>query len=71
MQKNGYHEYKLNGDKFKTRLHFRVVPLKEKNTWVAWTGKKQTMIDTQGKQHMWDITEDKYAELPFPKSVKS
>jgi len=67
MQKNGYHEYKINGDKFKTRVHLRVVPMNEKNTWIAWTGKKQTMIETQGKQHMWDITEDKYAELPFPK----
>ena len=29
VQREGYHEYKINGDKFETRFHVRVVPLDE------------------------------------------
>jgi len=66
VQKDGYHEYKLEGDKFDTRMHLRVVPLDEKNTWIAWTGKKQEMLDNKDNENLWDIREDRYAKLQFP-----
>jgi len=67
VQKQGYHEYKLNGDKFDTRIHIRVLPVDEKNTWLAWTGKKQEMLPLDEDEKLWDITKDKYANLEFPK----
>jgi len=66
MQKDGYHEYRLDGNKFRTRMHFRVIPVNEKRTWLAWTGKKQDMLTNKGDDDLRDITKDKFAELPFP-----
>ena len=66
MQKEGYHEYRLDGDKFKTRMHFRVIPVNEKRTWLAWTGKKQDMLTNKGDEELRDITKDRFAILPFP-----
>ena len=66
MQKDGYHEYRLDGDKFRTRMHFRVIPVNEKRAWLAWTGKKQDMLTNKGDDDLRDITKDKFAELPFP-----
>ena len=66
VQKDGYHEYRLDGDKFQTRMHVRVVPLDEQKTWLAWTGKKQEMLDKTDDEGVWIISEDKYADLPFP-----
>jgi|TARA_B100000035_G_scaffold211741_1_gene181369 hypothetical protein len=68
VQKDGYHEYKLEGDKFDTRLHVRVVPLDGKDTWVTWTGKKQTMLDSKEDEGVWDITLDRYNKLDLPES---
>ena len=66
VQKDGYHEYKLEGDKFDTRMHLRVVPLDEKDTWIAWTGKKQEMLDNKDNENLWNIQEDRYSKLKFP-----
>jgi hypothetical protein len=66
IQKDGYHEYKLEGDKFETRLHLRVVPINEKKRWVAWTGKKQVMLKDKDSIDIWNIEEDKYSNLTFP-----
>ena len=66
VQKDGYHEYRLDGDKFQTRMHLRVVPLDEQKAWIAWTGKKQEMLDEKEDKGVWKISDDKYAELPFP-----
>ena len=66
VQKDGYHEYKLEGDKFDTRMHLRVVPLDEKDTWMAWTGKKQEMLDNKDNENLWNIQEDRYSKLKFP-----
>jgi hypothetical protein len=66
MQKHGYHEYKIMGDKFETRMHFRVVPVNEKRAWLAWTGKKQDMLDYKGDSDLQDISNDKYKDLPYP-----
>jgi len=66
IQKDGYHEYKLEGDKFETRLHLRVVPINEKKRWVAWTGKKQVMLKDKDSIDIWNIEEDKYSNLTLP-----
>ena len=66
VQKHGYHEYKLEGYKFETRLHLRVVPIDEKDTWITWTGKKQTMLNENEDKGIWDITEDRYKKLDLP-----
>jgi len=63
VQKHGYHEYKINGDKFKTRLHFRVVPVKDEDKWVVWTGFKQTMLDSKEDEGIWDIANDRHKKL--------
>ena len=64
LQKHGYHEYKIIGDKFETRIHFRVIPVKEKKSWLVWTGKKQKMLElSDNNTDLWDIKEDKYSNL--------
>ena len=64
LQKHGYHEYKIIGDKFETRIHFRVIPVDEKKSWLVWTGKKQKMLElSDNNKDLWDIKEDKHANL--------
>jgi len=63
VQKHGYHEYKIDGDKFNTRLHFRVVPVNEQDKWVVWTGFKQKMLDSKEDEGIWDIAEDRHKKL--------
>ena len=63
VQKHGYHEYKIDGDKFKTRLHFRVVPIKDEDKWIVWTGFKQEMLDSKEDEGIWDIAEDRHKKL--------
>ena len=69
VQKHGYHEYKIIGDKFETRMHFRVIPVKEKKSWLVWTGKKQEMLPETKEKGIVDISEDKFSDLPFPEEV--
>ena len=63
VQKDGYHEYRLDGGKFETRLHFRVVPVKEENTWLVWTGYKQKMLEAKEDKGIWDLSKDRYKKL--------
>jgi hypothetical protein len=63
VQKHGYHEYKIDGNKFKTRLHFRVVPVKGEDKWLVWTGYKQKMLDADEDMGIWDIHEDRHKNL--------
>ena len=63
VQKHGYHEYKIEGNKFETRLHFRVVPVKEQDKWIVWTGYKQEMLDSKEDEGIWDIREDRFKKL--------
>jgi hypothetical protein len=63
VQKDGYHEYKLLGEKFETRMHFRVVPLDGEDKWIVWTGYKQQMLQDDEDKGIWDITEDRYKNL--------
>jgi len=70
IQKHGYHEYKIIGDKFETRLHFRVIPIKEQKSWLVWTGKKQEMLPESKEEGIVNIKEDKYHSLSFPKKIE-
>ena len=63
VQKQGYHEYFLKGNKFETKLHVRVVPVDGNEMWLAWTGYKQTPADKEGDEGLWDINKDKYSKL--------
>ena len=63
VQRHGYHEYRINGDRFDTRLHFRVVPVDDKDTWVVWTGYKQEMLDKKENEDLWDISQDRFKKL--------
>ena len=66
VQKDGYHEYFLEGNKFETKMHFRVIEVKGIEMWLAWTGFKQEPADTDGDTGKWDIYADKYNKLPLP-----
>jgi len=66
VQRDGYHEYFLEGNKFETKLHIRVIEVEGKRMWLAWTGYKQEPADTKGDEGVWNIYEDKYNELSLP-----
>mgnify|MGYP004447289589 FL=1 len=66
VQRDGYHEYRMEGDKFQSRIHFRVVPLDEKKSWIVFTGKKQEMLEDSSDEGIIDITKDKYSNLELP-----
>ena len=66
VQKDGYHEYFLEGNKFETKLHLRVIPIDNKPMWLAWTGYKQEPADTDTDEGKWNIYEDRYNKLPIP-----
>lgn len=63
IQRSGYHEYMLSGNKFETKMHFRVIEVDDKKMWLTWTGYKQEPADQEGDEGIWDITQDKYAKL--------
>ena len=66
VQKEGYHEYFLKGNKFETKLHVRVVPVDGKEMWLAWTGYKQTPADKKSDTGLWNIYNDRYKKLTIP-----
>lgn len=66
VQKDGYHEYFLRGNKFETKMHIRVIPIDNKPMWLAWTGYKQEPADTEGDKGKWNIYEDRYNKLSIP-----
>ena len=66
LQRHGYHEYFLEGNKFETKLHIRVLPVKDKKMWLAWTGFKQTPADKENDEGIWNIYEDRFNELTIP-----
>jgi len=67
VQRHGYHEYFLKGNKFETKLHVRVVPVKGKKMWLAWTGYKQEPADKDGDEGIWNIYEDKFSSTQIPR----
>ena len=66
VQKEGYHEYFLEGNKFETKLHVRMLEVKGKRMWLAWTGYEQKPADTDSDRGLWNIYEDKYSSLKLP-----
>tara|TARA_R100001129_G_scaffold97153_1_gene66245 strand:- start:415 stop:1167 length:753 start_codon:yes stop_codon:yes gene_type:complete len=66
VQKEGYHEYFLDGNKFETKLHVRMLEVKGKRMWLAWTGYEQKPADTDADKGLWNIYEDKYSSLKLP-----
>jgi len=66
VQKDGYHEYFLEGNKFETKMHIRVIPIDNKPMWLAWTGYKQEPADTDTDEGKWNIYEDRYNKLSIP-----
>ena len=66
VQKDGYHEYFLEGNKFETKMHFRVIEVKGIEMWLAWTGFKQEPADEDSDEGKWDIYADKHNKLPLP-----
>ena len=67
VQKDGYHEYFLEGNKFETKLHIRLIPVDNTPMWLAWTGYKQEPADTESDTGKWNIYEDKYSKTPIPR----
>ena len=67
LQRHGYHEYQIKGNKFDTRLHFRVIPVDKEKMWLSWSGYKQEMNKEVNDEGIWDITQDKYNKLTLPK----
>jgi len=63
VQRDGYHEYFLEGNKFETKFHVRVIPVKGESKWLAWTGVETKPVDPETDKGKWDIREDKYSEL--------
>ena len=66
VQREGYHEYFLDGNKFETKLHIRYLPVKGKKMWLAWTGYEQEPVDSKTDDGIWNIYEDKYAKIKIP-----
>ena len=65
VQRHGYHEYILTGNKFDTKFHVRVIPIKGEDKWLAWTGIEQKPVDPETDDGLWDIREDKDSKLKF------
>ena len=68
IQRHGYHEYFLEGNKFQTKLHVRVIPVKGNKMWLAWTGFKQKPADQEGDEGIWNIYEDKFSSMEIPRN---
>ena len=66
VQTHGYHEYFLKGNKFETKLHIRVIPVKGQRMWLAWTGFKQEPADKDSDKGIWNIYEDKFKGTRIP-----
>ena len=67
IQRHGYHEYFLEGNKFETKFHVRYLPVGEEKMWLAWTGYEQKPADKEGDEGLWNIYEDKFAEKKIPR----
>jgi len=67
IQRDGYHEYFLEGNKFETKLHIRVLPVQDERMWLAWTGYEQKPADLEGDKGVWNIYEDKFSSLSIPR----
>tara|TARA_R110001592_G_scaffold38949_3_gene128236 strand:+ start:10689 stop:13205 length:2517 start_codon:yes stop_codon:yes gene_type:complete len=66
VQRHGYHEYIISGNKFETKMHFRVIPVKGEKMWLAWTGYEQKPVDKESDDGIWNIYTDKNKDLVLP-----
>ena len=66
IQRDGYHEYFLEGNKFETKMHYRVIKIDGKDMWLTWTGFKQEPADKDGDDGKWNIYQDRYNKLSIP-----
>ena len=64
-QRDGYHEYFLEGKMYSGKIHFRVVKIMEEDKWIVFTGYKEEPTDKDSDEGLWDITEDKYINISF------
>ena len=64
-QRDGYHEYILDGKMYQGKFHIRVVPIMEEDKWVAWTGYETKPTDKDSDDGLWDIEQDKYKNITF------
>ena len=71
VQRHGYHEYILNGNKFETKLHFRVVDYEGEKVWIAFTGYEQKPVDKDTDDGLWNIYEDKYRTIKLADNTDS
>jgi len=65
VQRHGYHEYMLKGKKFETKLHLRVVDLKDQKQWIAFSSFTKEPVEPSTDDGIWDIREDKNKDLSF------
>jgi len=70
VQRHGYHEYIIKGNKFDTKMHFRVIPVDEQKMWLAWTGYEQKPVDKDTDEGIWNIYKDKYVDLNLPDNTE-
>jgi len=64
-QRNGYHEYIIDSKMYDGKIHYRVVPFKDKNKWIVWTGYKTKPTDKTSDEGLVNIYDDKYKKLKF------
>ena len=65
VQRHGYHEYFLKGKKFDTKLHLRVVDIKEQKQWIAFSSFVKEAVEPSSDDGIWDIREDENKDLSF------
>ena len=64
-QRDGYHEYLLDGKMYKGKFHVRIVPIKGEDKWVSWTGYEDKPTDPSSDKDMWNIAADKYKSVSY------
>tara|TARA_R110002020_G_scaffold64632_4_gene171470 strand:+ start:117 stop:3167 length:3051 start_codon:yes stop_codon:yes gene_type:complete len=64
-QRDGYHEYLLDGKMYQGKFHVRVVPIKKQKKWIAWTGYETKPTDASSDEDMWNIEADKYRNIKY------
>ena len=65
VQRHGYHEYILKGKKFDTKLHLRVIDLKDQKQWIAFSSFVKEPVESSTDDGIWDIRTDENKDLSF------
>ena len=63
VQRHGYHEYILKGNKLDTKLHFRVVEVDDEKHWITFTGFTKKPVKKDTDEDIWNIYEDRFKKL--------